>query len=112
MFDDNEDVSQEHPTQRLDNSAYAGAAPAGGDTHRLEGGNFPTNAAIAPQPICGECGGVMVWAKTRGYGGPVQVMPNTGIDWLGKHSSYLTALVCANCGFTKLYTAEPSKLLE
>ena len=112
MPDNNdEDVPQERPTQRLDNAAYE--APASGHTRRLAGEDYQTNAAIAPQPVCGECGGEMIQAVTRVYGSnELRVQPMSGPGFLGKQESKVFSLVCSQCGSIRLYASDPAKLLE
>ena len=108
MPTNNEDASQEHPTQRLDNSVYE--APAGEDTRRLTGDNFPTNAAIAPQPVCGECGGEMVQVQLGGY--VFRVESKSGAGFGAKRVSPVSGLVCSQCGFIKFFATDPGKVLE
>ena len=100
----------DHPTQRFDSPPE----DAGGDqpTRRLEGpGGAP------PAALCPECRGPMVWAWTRASGqdDTLEVERIVGDPIWGQPRRRRTtcgALVCVECGFTKLYARDPKKLLE
>ena len=111
---------QGKPTQRLSNENSV--KPQRQDTTRFSDQSAP--AANGPDPrepgkaqartlICSECGGEMLWASTDAdQTRPLRVYPYMRMAAWGRNSSNVIALVCTDCGFTKLYTMEPRKMLE
>ena len=69
--------------------------------------------AHARSMVCSECGGQMVWAKPYTQSSSVYMIPfSTGAGLFGGNMVSTIALVCINCGFSKLFTTEPRRLVE
>src|SRR4051794_16453339 len=108
---------QDKPTQRLRGAEGRDSGP---NTRRL--GPLPGRAnrpqeestGYATSMTCPECGGEMVWARTAAYINPglsLYVEPwNKDRAKRSPHGSELWALVCSDCGFTKLYARDPRKV--
>lgn len=88
----------DHPTRRMNSNEGINSPPD------------PRDIQIPPSRACMRCGAMAIWAKTRGYTGPVVMLP--WISGLFTRGRETLALVCTTCGYTELYTYEAHKLLE
>ncbi len=105
----------DEPTRRLDEAD----APPEHPTRRLTDAAPPSGAA-PPPAICPECGGPLIAARLRFGTGDI-VVERLGVSMRellirqaakAKGRSPLEARVCTDCGFTKLYAANLSQLME
>lgn len=66
-----------------------------------------TGARAQRHPRCELCGGQQV--GNLGVGGQVGIHPNGRVQW-GPPLSNLHAVLCLQCGYTKLFAAQLSKV--